>query len=67
MAIELEFMSRLLARGSAKEAKAFFAEHLDRWVFRCLEQVAEKTISSFYRVVADCLATFLRRERSYLK
>lgn len=67
IAVELEFIGRLLARGSLDEAKDFFTEHLGRWVFRVLEDVAQKTRSGFYQAVADWLSTFLRLERSYLK
>jgi TorA maturation chaperone TorD len=62
LAIELEFMGQLLARGGVEQAETFFAEHLGRWVFRCLADVRQEALSGFYRTVADALAVFLRRE-----
>ena len=62
LAIELEFLGQLLARGAQDQAKDFFTQHLGRWVFRCLEEITQKTHIDFYRVVADTLTTFLRRE-----
>ena len=62
LAIELEFMGRLLERGDCEQAKVFFSEHLGRWVFRCLEDIAQRTTSGFYRAVARALATALHVE-----
>lgn len=61
LAIELEFMGRLLARAEEEEAKRFFRDHLGRWVFRCLDEIRQKSGSRFYRVAADRLTTFLRQ------
>jgi TorA maturation chaperone TorD len=63
LAIELEFVGRLLERGALDDAKAFFTAHLGRWVFRCLEDVRERAqLMGFYRVVTDGLVTFLQGE-----
>lgn len=61
LAIELEFMGQLLARGKTNEARAFLTAHLGRWIFRCLEDIQQRA-SPFYRAVAKSLANFLRHE-----
>ena len=66
LAIELEFMGRLLERGECEGAKVFFSEHLGRWVFRCLEEIKQKTGGGFYLGVAEALAAALRDEARYL-
>lgn len=66
LAIELEFMGRLLERGDVEQAETFFTEHLGRWVFRCLEEIKQKTHSGFYRAVTDTLMSFLQREQGAL-
>ena len=63
LAVELEFIGRLLERGDVEDVKAFLTEHLGRWVFRCLEEIKQKTPSAFYQAVADALAVFLRQEQ----
>ncbi|MBI2246500.1 MAG: molecular chaperone TorD family protein [Armatimonadetes bacterium] len=66
LAIELEFMGRLLEHGELERAGTFFAEHLGRWVFRCLEEIRQKTPSRFYRAVVDSLETLLQDEQALL-
>ena len=63
LAIELEFMGRLLGRGECEAAKVFFSEHLGRWVCRCLEDMRQRTATGFYRVVADAAGAFLQQEQ----
>jgi TorA maturation chaperone TorD len=57
LAIELEFMGRLLERCEDEQAKAFFSEHLGRWVFRCLEDITRSS-AGFYRAVAEAHRIF---------
>jgi len=67
LSIELEFVGRLLERGDADDAKAFFQEHLGRWVVRCLEDVKRDVPVGFYRTAADTLTTFLQYEQQLLR
>ena len=66
LAIELEFMGRLLEHGELERARTFFAEHLGRWAVRCLEDVKRNVPSGFYRLAAGTLATFLQHEQQLL-
>lgn len=67
LGIELEFMSLLLERGTLDQAAAFFRAHPGRWVFRCLDEIKQKTdAAEFYRTVVDALAKFLLCEREAL-
>ena len=62
VAVELEFVGRLLERAAEREAAAFFQAHLGRWVFRCLHGIKRHAQIAFYRTVADVAETFLRFE-----
>jgi TorA maturation chaperone TorD len=64
LAVELEFMGRLFEREEASKAKDFFAEHLGRWVFRCLEEIEKKSCLDFYRLAARQAADFLKQEQA---
>jgi len=66
LALELEFVGRLLERRDVDRANTFFAEHLSRWAFRCVEEISRKTSPGFYRIAADALAAFLRHEQQIL-
>jgi TorA maturation chaperone TorD len=66
LAIELEFMGRLLERGEVDQANTFFTNHLGRWAFRCLNDIKQEASAGFYRAAADALAVFLHREREVL-
>jgi TorA maturation chaperone TorD len=59
LSVELEFLGHLLQRGDLEDATAFFRTHLGRWVFRCMEEITQKTPSGFYGVVAEALSVFL--------
>lgn len=67
LAVELEFMGRLLERGEHEQAKTFFTEHPARWAFRCLEDMKRNAQAGFYQRAADTLATFLQDERQFLR
>jgi TorA maturation chaperone TorD len=64
LAVELEFMGRLLEQGAVSKAKDFFSEHLGRWAFRCLGEIKKKSNSDFYRLVACQMADFLKQEQA---
>lgn len=64
LAIELEFMGRLLAQGDTRHATVFFAEHLGRWIFSCLDDVRQKAAGGFYRAAADALEAFVQHEHA---
>lgn len=66
LAIELEFMGRLLERSDPAAAKTFFQAHLGRWVFRCLEDVKRNVPAGFYRIVADTLTAFLQHDQPFV-
>lgn len=66
LALELEFMGRLLSQGALAEARAFFTEHLGGWAFRCLEEIRRKAVSGFYQAVSDALTVFLKHEQDVL-
>ncbi|MBI4004428.1 MAG: molecular chaperone TorD family protein [Candidatus Omnitrophica bacterium] len=64
LAIELEFMGQLLARGAQDQARNFFTQHLGRWVFHCLDEIRQETQpTGFYRTVADALVAFLEHDQ----
>jgi len=75
LAIELEFMGQLLARGAQDHARDFFTQHLGRparqgnqeaggWVFHCVDEIRQEAHpTGFYRAVADALAAFLRQDQ----
>jgi TorA maturation chaperone TorD len=62
VAIELEFVGRLLESAAERQAAEFFATHLGRWVFRCLHDIKRHAQIAFYCTVADVAETFLRFE-----
>jgi len=62
LAIELEFVGRLLERRRLQPARDFFKGHLGRWAFRCLEDIERNAQTDFFRRAAYLLTTFLRCE-----
>lgn len=65
LAVELEFMARLLERG-ATEAAAFFRDHLGRWVFPCLSDVQQRAQRGFFHEAAASLTEFMQGEHALL-
>ncbi|MBI2870640.1 MAG: molecular chaperone TorD family protein [Candidatus Omnitrophica bacterium] len=64
LAIELEFMGRLLERRQTEQGKMFFHDHLARWVYDCLHQIKQKTDSGFYQSLTEKLEQFLLSEQA---
>ena len=46
--------------------KKFFGEHLDKWVPMFAEQLSQNAKTLFYKGIAECLDTFLEKEREML-
>ncbi len=59
VAVELEFMGRLLASGENDQADRFFREHLGRWIGPLLDRMVQQSTSGFYRAVAQSLRGYL--------
>ena len=60
VAVELEFMGRLLASGENDQADQFFREHLGRWIEPFLDRMIQQSTSGFYRAVAQSLRGYLK-------
>jgi TorA maturation chaperone TorD len=80
LGVELEFMAYLCGQAASsletngaadacrymKLQKDFFREHLARWAFDCLAQMASKAQTPLYRCLASLLDRFLREEQQHL-
>lgn len=66
LAVELEFMGRLLERGATEEAAAFFRDHLGRWVFPCLSEIQQRAQRGFFRDAVASLTEFMQGEHALL-
>lgn len=62
LSIELEFMGWLQEQKDEEKGSQFFKKHLGRWVFRCLEEIDQKTECAFYKELASHCALFLSNE-----
>lgn len=49
-----------------KAEKAFFADHIDRWVPLLADELSKKAKTLFYKGVAEYLEAFVSGEREYL-
>lgn len=51
LSLELAFLAALLSRGEQDAAQAFLAAHLGRWAAPCLDEIARRAATNFYRAI----------------